>query len=52
VAGTRIPVAAIVRMVAAGMKGDSILEDYPQLGAGIQGRLRVATANLDQRGPG
>lgn len=33
VAGTRIPVAMIVRMVAAGMTVESILEDYPQLAA-------------------
>ena len=50
IAGTRIPVAMLVRMVAAGMSIESILADYPHLQeADIREALRFAAANLDQQ---
>ncbi len=50
VAGTRIPVAMIVRMVAAGMTVQTILEDSPQLVEDdVREALRSAAANIDQR---
>lgn len=48
--GTRIPVATLVRMIAAGTPIETILEEYPQLGEDdIRQALRVAAANVDQR---
>jgi uncharacterized protein (DUF433 family) len=32
IAGTRIPVAAVVSMVAEGMDPERIIDDFPQLG--------------------
>lgn len=50
IAGTRIPVAMIVRMIAAGTSQDEVLADYPQLVADdIREALRFAAANLDDR---
>ena len=50
IAGTRIPAAMLVRMVAAGMSVESILADYPQLEeADIREALKFAAANLDQQ---
>jgi uncharacterized protein (DUF433 family) len=50
VAGTRIPVAMIVRMIAAGTTVESILEEYPQLAEeDIREALRFAAANIEQR---
>lgn len=50
ITGTRIPVAMLVRMVAAGTPGETILEDYPQLETDdIREALRFAAANIDQR---
>lgn len=50
IAGTRIPAAMLVRMVAAGMTVETILDDYPQLQAeDIREALRFAAANVDQR---
>lgn len=50
IAGTRIPAAMIVRMVAAGTPNETILEDYPQLSEDdIREALRFAAANIDQR---
>lgn len=50
IAGTRIPVAMLVRMVAAGTPVETILEDYPQLEEDdVREALRFAAANVDQR---
>jgi uncharacterized protein (DUF433 family) len=50
IAGTRIPVAMLVRMVAAGTPTETILEEYPQLVEDdIREAMRVAAANIDQR---
>lgn len=50
IAGTRIPAAMIVRMVAAGTSVDEILEQYPQLEEeDVREALRFAAASLDQR---
>jgi uncharacterized protein (DUF433 family) len=50
IAGTRIPVAMLVRMLAAGTTAEEILDEYPQLvEADVREALRFATANLDQR---
>lgn len=50
IAGTRIPAAMLVRMVAAGTPIDAILEQYPQLHEeDVREALRFAAANLDQR---
>ena len=49
IAGTRIPVAMLVRMVAAGTPVEVILEEYPQLHEDdIREALRFAAANVDQ----
>ena len=48
--GTRIPVAMLVRMIAAGTSMETILEQYPQLtGYDVREALRFAAANVDQR---
>ncbi len=48
--GTRIPVAMLVRMIAAGIDMDTILEQYPQLTEDdVREALRFAAANVDQR---
>lgn len=48
--GTRIPVAMLVRMIAAGTAMETILEQYPQLAEDdIREALRFAAANVDQR---
>jgi len=48
--GTRIPVAMLVRMIAAGTEMDTILEQYPQLTEDdVREALRFAAANVDQR---
>lgn len=50
IAGTRIPVAMLVRMIAAGTPVETILEQYPQLEeADVREALRFAAANIDQR---
>lgn len=50
IAGTRIPVAMLVRMIAAGTPVETILEEYPQLEEDdIREALRFAAANVDQR---
>lgn len=50
VAGTRIPAAMIVRMVAQGITLDTILQEYPQLVMeDLQEALRFATSSVDQR---
>lgn len=50
IAGTRIPVAMLVRMVAAGTAIDTILEEYPQLAEeDVREALRFAAANVDQQ---
>ncbi len=48
--GTRIPVAMLVRMIAAGTPMETILEEYPQLTEDdVRETLRFAAANVDQR---
>ena len=48
--GTRIPVAMLVRMIAAGTSMETILEQYPQLSEDdVREALRFAAANVDQR---
>lgn len=48
--GTRIPVAMLVRMLAAGTPMETILEQYPQLTEDdLREALRFAAANVDQR---
>lgn len=48
--GTRIPVAMLVRMIAAGTAMETILEEYPQLTEDdVREALRFAAANVDQR---
>ena len=48
--GTRIPVAMLVRMIAAGTSMETILEQYPQLTEDdVREALRFAAANVDQR---
>ncbi len=50
IAGTRIPVAMIVRMIAADTPTETILGQYPQLTPNdIREALRFAAANVDQR---
>lgn len=50
VAGTRIPVAMIVRMVADGTAPETLLAEYPQLTSeDIREALRFAAASVDQR---
>jgi uncharacterized protein (DUF433 family) len=50
IAGTRIPVAMIVRMIAAGTSVEEILEEYPQLVEDdVREALRFAAANVDQQ---
>jgi uncharacterized protein (DUF433 family) len=49
IAGTRVPVAMIVRMIAAGTTVETILDQYPQLVEDdIREALRFAAANVDQ----
>lgn len=48
--GTRIPVAMLLRMIAAGTPMKTILEEYPQLTEDdLREALRFAAANVDQR---
>lgn len=48
--GTRIPVAMLVRMIAAGTSMETLLEEYPQLTEDdVREALRFAAANVDQR---
>ncbi|MFW5772349.1 MAG: DUF433 domain-containing protein, partial [Phototrophicaceae bacterium] len=48
--GLRIPVAAVVDMVAAGMSADDILADFPDLEReDIAEALRYASAALRER---
>lgn len=50
IAGTRIPVATVVGMVAEGMSVGEILEDFAQLEPeDVQAALRYASAVLDER---
>jgi uncharacterized protein (DUF433 family) len=48
--GTRIPVATIVGLVAAGRSVDEILADYPQLAADdVRAALEFAAAAVSER---
>ena len=50
IAGTRIPVATVVAMLADGMTTDEILASYPQLdGEAIRASLQYAAATLRER---
>ena len=49
VAGTRIPVAMLVRMVGQGISIDDIVADYPQLSAeDVLEAVRFAAASVDR----
>jgi len=50
VAGTRIPVATVVGLVANGLTGDQILAEYPQLSIDdVQACLGYAARAVDER---
>ncbi len=50
IAGTRLPVAMLVRVVAAGTSMEAIVAAYPQLTEDdVREALRFAAANIDQR---
>ncbi len=50
VAGTRIPVATVVGLVANGLTADQILAEYPQLSiADVQACLGYAARAVDER---
>ena len=50
VAGTRIPVATVVGLVAAGLTADEIRADYPQLTVDdIRACLAYAARAVDER---
>ena len=50
VAGTRIPVATIVGLVAQGLTADEIVAEYPQLAHDdIRAALEFAAAAVDER---
>ncbi len=50
VAGTRIPVATVVGLVANGLTADEILAEYPQLSiADVQACLGYAARAVDER---
>lgn len=50
IAGTRIPVAVVVRLMAAGASVEVVLADYPQLAVeDVREALGFAAANLDDR---
>lgn len=50
VAGTRIPVATVVGLVANGLTADQILAEYPQLAiADVQACLGYAARAVDER---
>jgi len=48
--GTRIPVATVVGLVAAGQTAAEIVADFPQLtDADVRTALRYASARVDER---
>ncbi|HEY4991373.1 MAG TPA: DUF433 domain-containing protein [Nakamurella sp.] len=50
VAGTRIPVATVVGLIANGLTADQILAEYPQLSiADVQACLGYAARAVDER---
>lgn len=50
IAGTRIPVATVVGMVAEGMQVGEIVEDFPQLEPDdVKAALSFAAALVDER---
>lgn len=50
IAGTRIPVATVVSMVAEGMTFERIIEDFPQLASeDIRQALRFAAEAVRER---
>ncbi len=50
VAGTRIPVATVVGLIASGLTTDDILAEYPQLHpADVQACLEYAARAVDER---
>jgi uncharacterized protein (DUF433 family) len=50
VAGTRIPVATVVGLVANGLSADEIVADYPQLAAeDVRACLQYAAQAVDER---
>jgi uncharacterized protein (DUF433 family) len=50
IAGTRIPVATLVSMIAEGMTADEIIEDFPQLGVDdVRQALQFAAEAVRER---
>jgi len=50
VAGTRIPVATVVGLVASGLTTDKVVAEYPQLtAADVAACLRYAARAVDER---
>ena len=48
IAGTRVPVALVLRMIGQGIPGERILEEYPQLeAADIQAAVAYAARVVD-----
>ena len=50
IAGTRIPVATIVGLIAQGRTPDEVIADYPQLAReDVRAALEFAAAAVDER---
>ena len=50
IAGTRIPVATIVGLIAEGLTADGVIADYPQLtDEDVRAALEFAAAAVDER---
>ncbi len=50
IAGTRIPVATIIGLIAAGLSGDEVLTEYPQLDvADVRAALEFAADAVGER---
>ena len=50
IAGTRIPVATIVGLIAQGLTPDDVLREYPQLTRDdVRAALEFAAAAVDER---
>ena len=50
IAGTRIPVATIVRLIAEGLTAEGVVAEYPQLTSeDVRAALEFAAAAVDER---
>jgi uncharacterized protein (DUF433 family) len=50
IAGTRIPVATIVGLIAEGLSAEEVVAEYPQLSlADVRAALEFAAAVVDER---